>query len=204
MRIEEKKIPMMTRARLKSERGWTDKLIKIFLPEPDLTRPNPNYKSGPPMLLFSIARIEAIEHTDEFKMQQECAAKRKEIAKKGVSTKLQQLREWVNTVEIDVPVFEKEELIKWACDHYNEMQVEREFEGRPTCGMMAATDSDPKFLERICVNFLRHCLTKYEEHLDEISGKVGFIYGYQEIRRKILFKISKSYQWLADECKRQQ
>jgi hypothetical protein len=198
------KIPMMTKARLKSERGWTDKLIKMFLPEPDLTSPNPNYKAGPPMLLFKIDRIEAIEQTDEFKVQQKGAAKRKEAAKKAVATKLEQLWEWLDTVEIHVPVFEKSKLIKRACDHYNDMQMEREFEGRSTSGMEATADSDPKFLDRICVNYLRHCLTKYEEHLDEMSGKVGFGDGYEEIRRKIFSKISENYQWLADECKRQQ
>jgi hypothetical protein len=37
-----------------------------------------------------------------------------------------------------------------------------------------------------------------------MSGKVGFGEGYEEIRRKIFFKISENYLWLADECKRQQ
>ena len=77
-------------------------------------------------------------------------------------------------------------------------------EGRSTSGKEATDDSDPKFLERICVNYLRHCLTKYEDHLDRMSGKVGFGEGYEEIRRKIFAKISERYEWLADECKRQQ
>jgi hypothetical protein len=204
MKTMAEKIPMITKSRLKSERGWTDKLIKEFLPAPDLTKPNPNYKSGPPMLLFAIDRIEKIEQTEEFKAQQPDTEKRKAAAKKAVETKLQQLWKWLDTVEIRVPVFDKSKLIKRACDHYNDMQEEREFEGRSTCGMTATADSDPKFLERICVNYLRHCLTKYEEHLDEMSGKVGFGDGYEEIRRKIFSKISENYHWLTDECKRQQ
>lgn len=198
------KLPMMTKTSLKSERGWTDKLINMFLSEPDLKRPNPNYKAGPPMLLFKIDRIEAIEQTDEFKAQKEGAVKRKEAAKKAVNTKLKQLWEWLSTVEIHVPVLDKSKLIKRACYHYNDMQEARELEGRSTCDMPATADSDPKFLERICVNYLRHCLTKYEEHLDGMSGKVGFAAGYKEIRRKIFSRISENYQWLADECKRQQ
>ena len=204
MKTNAEKIPMITKSRLKSERGWTDKLIKEFLPTPDLTKPNPNYKSGPPMLLFAIDRIEKIEQTEEFKAKQPDTEKRKAAAKKAVETKLQQLWEWLDTVEIHVPAFDKSKLIKRACDHYNDMQEEREFEGRSTCGMTPTADSDPKFLERICVNYLRHCLTKYEEHLDEMSGKVGFGEGYEEIRRKIFSKISENYHWLADECKRQQ
>jgi hypothetical protein len=200
----QEKTEMITKSRLKSERGWTDKLIKEFLPVPDATKPNPNYKNGPPMLLFAIDRINNIEETNEFKALQEGAAKRKESAKKAVETKLQQLWTWLNTLEINVPVFDKPKLIKRACDHYNNMQQEREFEGRSTCGMTATAESDLKFLERICVNYLRHCLTKYEKHLDDMSGKVGFGEGYEEIRRKIFLKISENYIWLADECKRQQ
>ncbi len=204
MKTKTEKIPMITKSGLKSERGWTDKLIKEFLPAPDLTKPNPNYKSGPPMLLFAIDRIEKIEETDEFKALQEGTVKRKEAAKKAVETKLQQLREWLNAVQIYVPVLDKTKLIEQSCDHYNDMQEWREANGRSTCGMKATADSDQKFLERICVNYLRHCLTKYEKHLDEMSGKVGFGEGYEEIRLKIFSKISENYHWLADECKRQQ
>lgn len=200
----EEKIQMITKSRLKSERGWTDKLLKTFLPDPDLTKPNPNYKSGPPMLLFSLEKIEAIERTEEFQLEQASVAKRKQSAKKAVETKLEQMWKWLDTVQIHIPTYDKAKLIKRACDHYNNMQEEREFEGLSTCGMEATTDSDPKFIERICVNYLRHCLTKYEEHLDKMSGKVGFAEGYEEIRRKIFAKISESYQWLTDECNRQQ
>jgi hypothetical protein len=198
------KTSMITKSILKSERGWTDKLLKLFLPAPDLTKLNPNYKSGPPMLLFNIDSIEKIEETEEFKTEQVDTAKRKDAAKKAVETKLRKLRDWLNTVQIDVPVFNEPKLIKLACDHYNDMQERRETVGQSTCGKQATANSDSLFLERICVNYLRHCLTKYEEHLDEMTGKVGFSEGYEEIRCKIFAKVSENYHWLVDECKRQQ
>lgn len=198
------KTPMITKSRLKSERGWTDKLLKTFLPAPDVVAENPNYRSGPPMLLFAVEKIDVIEQTEEFKAAVVGTAKRKEGAKKAVATKTQQLRKWLKTVQIHVPAFTKDKIIERACKHYNEMQQDRMDEGRSTSGKEATDDSDPKFLERICVNYLRHCLTKYEDHLDKMSGKVGFGEGYGEIRRKIFAKISETYPWLADECKRQQ
>jgi hypothetical protein len=196
--------PMITKSRLKSERGWTDLLLKLFLPNPDLIKPNPNYKSGPPMQLFNLERIEAVEQTEEFKTQQTATVKRKDAAKKGVETKLEQLRRYVNTILIKVPALPRQQLIKQACEHYNDMQAEREAEGRSVSGMVADSNSEPKFIERICVNYLRHCLTKYEQILDDISGRVGFGEGYEEIRRKIFSKISEKHGWLAEECKRQQ
>jgi hypothetical protein len=65
--------------------GMDGQAHQNFLPSPDLEKPNPHYLSGPPMLLFSLARIEAIEKTEEFKAHKEIAAKRKEAAKKSPS-----------------------------------------------------------------------------------------------------------------------
>ena len=203
MKNKKEMTPMITKSRLKSERGWTDKLIETFAPVPDLTKPNPNYRSSPPMLLFNLEKIERIEQTEEFKIEQARATKRKLSAKKAVKTKREQMWEWLNTVQIHVPTYEKAKLIKRACDHYNYMREEREINGRSTSGRMATINSEKKFIERICVNYLRHCLTKYEEYLDEMSGKVGFAEGYEEIRRKIFNKISEKYQWLEHECNRQ-
>jgi hypothetical protein len=33
--------------------------------------------------------------------------------------------------------------------------------------------SDPAFLERITVNFIRHELTEYDESLQEVAGRMG-------------------------------
>jgi len=137
--------------------------------------------------------------------------KRKRSAKKATETKKEQLMKWLDTIQVDVPVYDKDELIEDACEHYNDIQDERELEGRSTSGMFATPNSNYKFLNRICVNYLRHCLTDYEEYLWMMSGKVGFGDGYHEIRRKIFDKISENYPWisenypwLADECERQQ
>jgi hypothetical protein len=42
-------------------RGWTDREIKTYLPEPDATEPNPHHPNGHPMRLYAITRVEAIE-----------------------------------------------------------------------------------------------------------------------------------------------
>lgn len=179
-------------------------MINIFMPSPDLTKPNPRYKCASPMLLFDIGRIEKIERTEKFKLEMEKAKRRKVSAKKAVETKLENMRKWLDSVQIEVPTYNRGKLINRACRHYNEMQEERELMGMSTSGMEAKTNSDPKFIERICVNYLRHCSTKYEEYLDDISGSVGFSDGYDEIRRKIFIKIAENNPWLSEECRRQQ
>jgi hypothetical protein len=201
-RNEHKESEFITKSTLK-ERGWTDLLIKIFLPKPHETRQNPNYRSGPPMCLYKITAVEETERSDDFQKMMIEAQKRKQGAKKAVETKLADLRRQLNTMEFKVPHLSEESLLKHAIGHYNEMQDWRESNGFKTCGRRADEKSDIEFLNRIQVNYLRHCLTSYEEKLDEIAGRVGFAEGYVDIRKKIFIEIARLYPWLEDECKRQ-
>ena len=73
------------------ERGWTDKLLKLFLAEPDKTAPNPHYRSAARMKLYLLERIEKIEQTQTFKEELEKANKRKLSAKRALETKKKNL-----------------------------------------------------------------------------------------------------------------
>jgi hypothetical protein len=42
-------------------RGWTEKQIARYLPEPDDTEPNPHHEFGKPMGLYCIRRVECLE-----------------------------------------------------------------------------------------------------------------------------------------------
>ena len=59
----------ITPARLKSERGWTDGLIKRYLGEPDKLVPNPHYRRArAKMRLYDLARVvQAEEHKKALK-----------------------------------------------------------------------------------------------------------------------------------------
>jgi hypothetical protein len=193
----------LTKTQLK-QRGWTNSLIKAFAPIPDKTKPNPNYRSGPPMWLFDDDRILTIEASEDFQEKKKPVEKRQASARKAIATKLSKLQKYVDEIEIEIPELSKSALIHNACNHYNQMQEEREITGRSTSGMYANINSNEKFLERICVNYLRHCLTDYEIYLSDMSCKVGFLGGYKSVRQKIFGEIAKKYQWLKDECERQQ
>ena len=67
----------------------------------------------------------------------------------------------------------------------------------------AHLDSDPFFLARITVNYLRHWLTSYEKELHWIAGKVGVEEGCDLIKTKVLVAIASKYLWLAEECRSQ-
>jgi hypothetical protein len=178
-------------------RGWTEALIDRFLPVPDRLAPNPHYRSAAPMKLYLKARVEAIEATDAFRAARARTAPRQAAARKAVQTKRADTERFVRGLEIDVPRLSAAELTTRACRHYNDLKSWRD-DWEP-----ASPGSTPEFLDRISVNYLRHQLTPYEEHLEQTFGKVGAAPAYAKIKAKVLAAIAAAYPWLAAEARRQ-
>jgi hypothetical protein len=177
--------------------GWTDGRIRSFLPEPDATRANPYYQSAAPVKLYSARRVRRIEATKTFRVAREKAEGRKAGAAKAVATKREWMDRHVEEIEIAVPVLPRDELIRRACANYNSLARSERTDS------YASPSSDPEFLARICVNYLRHCLTDYERELALIRGLVATAEGYTRIKERVLDAIAERYDWLADECDEQ-
>ena len=89
-------------------------------------------------------------------------------------------------------------MVERACRHYNDRAADRgDFDA------FADEGCDQDFLDRITVNYLRHCLTEYERELSRFIGRIGRAEAYEEIKRSVLDAIAKEYPWLADEWERQ-
>lgn len=191
----------LTTGRLK-ERGWTDGLIKKFLPEPDMTMPNRVYRSKPPYRLYSKHRVADIESTGLWKQAAEIASSKRQTALRAVETKRQSLLKAIANLNVRVPVMPHVALVEHACNSYNshklDLLLERGYEYTP-----ATKDSDGAFLERIMVNYIRHCLTDYEFQLSCTYGRVGVRQASFEIQRKVYEAIAMTYPQLGDECMRQ-
>jgi hypothetical protein len=94
---------LMTIPTLKA-RGWTETLIRQYLGAPDSSCPNPYYRSAAPMRLYARARVEAVEASPAWPTLQEQVARRKAAAAKAVETKTQRLWDYLDELEITVPV----------------------------------------------------------------------------------------------------
>ena len=175
------------------DRGWTQQMIVKFMPNPDTTATNPHYKSGPPMRLYSVDRILKIEASDEWKKEAEKSAKRKLSAAKAIETKRKQLEAWTESLVFDVPIIDSSALRIAAINHFN---------SRSRSGI-AILQSDDGFLDRICVNYLRHELSDYDGKLLETRKKIGQSDAYEIIRDKVLNAIADAYPYLASECNTQ-
>lgn len=184
------------------ERGWTDTLVKQFLKEPDATKPNPFYRKAAPMQLYSPSRVLEAEGQEEWQQAKARAARRSEAGKAVAARKAAVLVERAEQMRITVHRLPTETVIEQAIASYNAHNWEIAW--RHGDAWEPATErSDPDFLERITVNYIRHHLTSYDSHLEQVVGQIGVHQAGKVIRRRIYDEIAKEYPEYAAECQRQ-
>ncbi len=139
--VSEPNPPLLSRTTLKEERGWTESLLKRFLPEADHLKVNPMFRSAAPMQLYVLPRIEEIEASADFRAAFEVASKRRpaaqQAARKAADTKRQRMLAYVEMLRVKVPVFPEDKLLGRAISHYNDRDLR---------GKAADETSDPTFL----------------------------------------------------------
>lgn len=184
------------------ERGWTPALVKKFLGLPDATKPNPYYRSAAPMQLYALARVEVCEQEDCWKQAAAKAAVRSEAGKTAAARKAAVLITQAERMSITIVRLPLDTLVNRAIASYNAFHEEMLWE-RGHDYERASEQSDPAFLERITVNYIRHNLTEYDTHLEEVAGQVGVSEAGRVIRRRVYAQIAACYSEYAEECMRQ-
>lgn len=181
-------------------RGWTDVAMQRFLGRPDELAERRRggwtiYESR--YLAPRVATAEATLAFQDWLVERQA---RREAALRGRERTLAEVQAWSPSV----PRMALAELHQVAVDHYNRRLMEQqdrrgEYGGRP-----AALDSDPRFLARISVNYLRHVETRYEEQLARLDrlGHRGEGVA-QAVKHRALEAIRATYPELATECDQQ-
>jgi len=184
---------LITKSELKTKRGWTDAGIKKFLSPPDQLKVNPTYRKAAPMQLFDLSRVQDIEQIFDYLDWQIKSQKRKEGAQKSVKTKKQKLFDIFEHWKPIIPLLAFDSLKNQAIKHYN---------GLSEFNSYADLKSDPLFLNRIMVNYIRHDLTNYDDLLNSMGGKVGKNETIDMVREQVYNAIGEKYPILKDECNR--
>lgn len=175
--------------------GWTKAAVDRFLGAPDQTKPNPMYRSGAPMRLYSGDRIKAVESTDTWRTWSTKSALRSERARAVAERRRAEVLEWVDCLHIALPPSDEEKLVKCAVAHYNLLWEERgQYEKHAT------VHDDREFLDRITVNYLRHEVSHYERDLDRLYGKTGADEARLRLKERVLQAIAQAFPFLAPEC----
>ena len=99
-------------------------------------------------------------------------------------------------------------LVDAACDNYNGRSRGDYHAGLPCCEY---TDDNfdefvagDDFLCRITVNYLRHATTSYDSEFEVLFGRTGVGAAIDRMRSRIFEAISDAYEFLEDECSRQE
>ena len=196
------KIERFTKTQLK-ERGWTESAIKKFLGNCDNSYPSP-YSKKIKVQLWNCDRVIETEESKEFKdwydKSKNKRGKQSELMLSKMEIKRNELLEYINNLNIEVPVIPFDELILLACQHYNDFKSARllnKSQYRPLEKNEKATpNSGTDFLYRICGNFIRHQMTDYEIELSNIFGAVGKQEGYALLKDRVMSEINEKYKGL--------
>jgi chemotaxis protein histidine kinase CheA len=180
------------------ERQWTAAMIKKFLGDPDVKADNPVYLCAAAVCFYEKSRVHRLEKSKAFKAEIQRSQSRRAAAKKAVATKQAKTDKLVDDSisSIRVGVRSLDEVCKLAIESYN-------LRGGGSDFVAASWSNNDPFLERICVNFLRHEMSTYEYSLQRTLGKVGGKDAYLAIKFAVLEAIAESYPELRNECSRQ-
>jgi hypothetical protein len=189
------------------ERGWNKTLVAALLGEPDQLKPNPWYRSSPPIRLYRIEKVKAVEESDDFKAHLKRRAKRSQAALKGVDTKKRKTVAIAVNVKIEIPELKPDELLERAVNNYNfhHAGYDNDYGKHVTVEPLApwGVGAPSAFRDRICVNYLRHRCTSYDRILRYLTARLGREEAHRVLFSRIVEKIAEVYPALKAEAERQ-
>lgn len=119
---------------------------------------------------------------------------RNDLSKPKLNYLVKEINKYLTNLKIVVPIIKKERLLQIASRDYN-----KHLKTLPNYSQYKKANpqqDDTKFLKRICLNYLRHKMTQYENDLTEMFGYIGYEIGYNKLKRKFNKEIIKTYSWL--------
>jgi hypothetical protein len=200
------KSPYYTKSDLKSI-GWTDGAITAFLGEPDSTSRNPYSKQASPVKLFAKERVNQTMQSEPFiAWQSKTGSRRRKAsdAMKGlmaekrdalVNQATKRLRvDWLGNKTVKM-------LVEAAMNYWVERKKEylESLDKNFDWSSAPTWDSDPDFLERITLNYVRHECTNYDVLLPKLEGQVGRQVAYESLRNKVSNKVKAKFGNLREE-----
>lgn len=199
-------------------RGWTDTGIRRFLGDADSARPNTYNRAAGPMKLWTTARVEAVEESADCAAWLQSSKQRRAESEAVADAHRAEVVDTVDAVVIEVEQVDIDDARACAIWAYNQRDLDDASKvswahERPTHEAMrlqdtgyrveATVDSDPEFLDRITVKFLRYHRTSYDAIGENIFRLFGRRVAHELLFERVLGAIAAEYPSLAAECFRQ-
>lgn len=196
-RAEQRRPTRVTATQLR-ERGWTGKMVRELLGEPDARPPNRNYPDRAPLRLYNLERVEEAERTDAFFELLDQSEARKDAVQKGKDAQRVRTLAEVEALDIQVPVLELEDLVVRSIERYNAWVYEQG-EDRPGI-TLRSTGED---VMRVVVHYLRFTTPGYQELRAKLLHRTGAREARRRLNERMFQAIAEAYPDLEEECERQ-
>jgi hypothetical protein len=163
-----------------AERGWTKELIETHLYKPDIIEVNPQNRRY--IHLYSLCKIEHLETKPKIKdkLVVDLVSPIKPLNKN------QDIYEWIEQLQINVPLLPIDVLLKNSLFIYNETIAKEDIDKRNLY-------TKAHTLEALCFNYLRHECTRYDHYLLRLNNVTNGDAGYTKIKEYINQKIKETY-----------
>lgn len=157
-------------------RGWTKRLITLFLIKPDKTEPNPYQTGGLPKGLFLLTRVEQAERSQAFGDEQSKSSIYSQRLSVGAQTKRTQLNAIANEIALPELATPFKDLMAEAVSRRNGIAAPR-----PTPEVQVALD------------ILLDTMKSLEWHLDPFMWHPGIRHARKLLRSRMLAHIIDHY-----------
>lgn len=113
--------------------------------------------------------------------------------------------DWIQDLQFKLPRLNRQALINQACKDHNRQQRKKaaQLDDIFSEPELLSAQAHPRVLARISVNYLRGICERHYPHIAQWRGKSEFFEPYTQAKSRILHEIAAHYDWLKDECERQ-
>ena len=133
--------------------------------------------------MYSLAVVQEMEHTNYCKSLLNKSNESTKIQNtKSDNVKLRKIIQYVKFVKLHINYMPEAQVTTLAVDAYNKLH-----------NTNVTVDSDENFLERIRKNYIRHCLTNYENVLEILNGEFGKNEVYPILKEILIRRIDDAW-----------
>jgi len=162
------------------KKNWNNELIKKYLKYPDISLKDERIRIGKEAHLFSLCRVEYMETLPEIQEQLKINQELRTEASNYTSINVV-----IDSIDFNIEIVPIGILINKAVDYFNELKII----GTEPIDKSSAPDK----LERVCMNYLRHNCSSYEEQFNLIFDVADYTVACSLLKKRVNNEIKKLY-----------
>lgn len=181
-------------------RGWSNTVVQALHLKPDKRLIHPYYNDKPPISLYLVEKVEALEYTDIFKewiqkrMEERDIREKREANKRILYETLErdksELFEYIDSVELEINYVSEPKLTELACNAYNYFHIYER-------AHVSVYDDENKLCD-IRKNYILHSLTNYDSIMKTLRKRAIIKNVWQALEIRLIERIE--IEWQNKQC----